>query len=85
VKTTPLIYRGRVVRIARAADEIFDPSYLGRVGIVHDTVSPGHVGDSPGDPFIRVRFRGGKVDGFWTEELGHLSERPDPPEGWSPV
>jgi hypothetical protein len=26
-------------------------------------------GASPKDPMVRVQFRGGKVDAFWTEEL----------------
>lgn len=61
---------GSGVKVVKMADEVGDPKYIGRVGIVSKMErGTAGVGDSENDPYITVDFGDGSSDGFWTEEL----------------
>lgn len=61
---------GRRVRVARLTDESGDESLLGQTGVIeHYEYSCGCGQSFPADPMIGVRFRSGKIEEFWREEL----------------
>lgn len=60
---------GRVVRVVRAADEVFDHDYLGKYGVVVRLDAVSVVGETAEEPGVHLRFPNGKTDLFWREEL----------------
>jgi len=61
---------GDVVEVVKASDETCDVRFIGAVGrIVYYDYDCGCGQTFPGDPMIGVRFDGGDVHEFWSEEL----------------
>ena len=61
---------GQRVQVASSKDETFNTSYRRRIGTVEYFEYHCGCGQSyPCDPMIGVRFRNGKTEEFWAEEL----------------
>jgi hypothetical protein len=61
---------GQRVRVARGADETFQPATRGRIGFVNYFEYNCGCGQAyPGDPMVGVMFRDGTTEEFWKEEL----------------
>jgi len=69
---------GTKVEVVWPGDDVFDRKYIGMKGVVvklkEDGGERGAVGQSPGNPFLIVRFPDGTEDGFWKEELRVIDE-----------
>lgn len=62
---------GMEVKVIALTDIAIPGDMLGMVGKVIGVDRSGICGSSEDDPFYYVNFEGGRVDGFWREELGH--------------
>lgn len=59
-----------IVRVLPSADDVFDASYVGKLGVVKKLLfTDVGVAETLDDPFIVVAFSDGRSDAFWREEL----------------
>jgi len=67
---------GERVRVTDSKDETFDRSFKGRIGVIEYFEYECGCGQSyPDDPMIGVRFRRGRIEEFWAEELTRRQSR----------
>ena len=60
-----------IVRVLSSADDVFDVSYVGRLGVVRELLfdTDWSIGEHLDDPLVVVEFSDRTSDGFWREEL----------------